>query len=136
MPTADSLRLSQVFYVSRSLAKPVEVEQILQGARRQNHQHGVTGALLFTGGHFAQLLEGPSQAIAITMAVISADRRHEGLKRLLDGEITQRRFDGWSMAFIKAPGADDLMEQLLAAPEVPAARAERVLGLMLGTPGA
>lgn len=114
----------------------MEVEWILEGARRQNHERGVTGSLLFTGGHFAQLLEGPASDLAEAMTVIAADRRHEAIKRLIEGDIARRRFDGWSMAFAAAPGADDLIEQLLAAPEVPAARAERVLALMLETPGA
>lgn len=134
MNTFDPPRLAQVFYVSRSRATPAQVENILQGARRQNLQRGVTGSLLFTGGHFAQVLEGTAPALAETMAVITADRRHEGLKRLIEGDLAQRRFEGWSMAFAEAPGADDLIEQLLTLPGVPTERAERLLGLMFKTP--
>ena len=133
MSTFDPPRLAQVFYISRSLATPAEVETILQGARRQNRQRGVTGSLLFTGGHFAQVLEGTTSALAETMAVITADRRHSSLKRLVEGDLAQRRFEGWSMAFTEAPGADDLVEQLLTLPEVPTERAERLLGLMFKT---
>ena len=125
--------LGQVFYISRSLATPMEVEQILEGARHQNRRRGVTGSLLFTGGHFAQLLEGPAPALAETMTIIGADRRHEAVRRLIEVKIVERRFEGWSMAFAAAPGADDLIEQLLATPEVPTARAERLLELMLKT---
>jgi hypothetical protein len=135
MHTLEPTPLRQVFYISRSLATPMEVEWILQGARRQNRERGVTGSLLFTGGHFAQLLEGTASALAGAMTVIMADRRHEAIRRLIEVDIVERRFDGWSMAFAAAPGADDLIEQLLATPEVPAARAERVLALMLEMPG-
>jgi Sensors of blue-light using FAD len=130
MHTSEPLSLSQVFYVSRSLATPTDVDRILRCAREQNSRRGVTGSLLFTGGHFAQVLEGTPQAVAETMAIITADRRHEAVKHLVEGELAQRRYDGWSMAFAEAPGADDLIEQLLASPEVRPERAQRVLQLM------
>lgn len=129
--TSYSTSLCQVFYISRSRAAPVEVERILSSARHHNLLRQVTGALLFTGGHFAQLLEGPPQALAETMAAIEVDPRHEAVTRLIEGDITKRRIEGWTMAFVEAPGADDLIHQLLAAPGIPAERAERVLRLML-----
>jgi hypothetical protein len=130
MSNLNPPRLRQVFYISRSLATPGEVDRILHGARRQNSLLGVTGSLLYTGGHFAQLVEGSATALAETMAIITADRRHDSVKRLIEGDITQRRFEGWDMAFAEAPGADDLIQDLLAKPEVPLARAERVLSKM------
>lgn len=133
MPTPDPLSLSQVFYVSRSLATPTDVTRILRCAREQNSRCGVTGSLLFTGGHFAQVLEGTPEAVAHTMDIIGADPRHEALMRLVEGDLTQRRFGAWSMAFAEAPGADDLIEQLLASPEVPPERAQRLLKLMFET---
>ena len=123
-------RLHQVFYISRSRSAPQEVEQILTVARHHNRLRQVTGALLFTGGHFAQLLEGPAQALADTMAAIGADPRHDRMLRLIEGAIPQRRFGTWSMAFTEAPGADDLVEQLLAGPLPAPERCERVLQLM------
>jgi hypothetical protein len=134
MSTNTTPRLRQVFYVSRSLAAPGEVEHILQSARRQNGRRGVTGSLLFTGGHFAQWLEGPADALSDTMATITADIRHDNMKRLIESDIAQRRFSGWDMAFAEAPGVDDLIQELLALSEVPRERAERVLGLMFKPP--
>jgi len=55
--------LCQLFYISRSLSTPQDVEAILVSSRRQNLRRGVTGILLFSGGHFAQLLEGSAQAL-------------------------------------------------------------------------
>ncbi len=136
MHRSDPTRLAQCFYVSRSLAGPGDVGRILEAAREQNSRHGVTGALLFTGGHFAQVLEGPAAAVAGTMRVIVADRRHEAVRRLIDGELAVRRFEAWSMAYAEAPGADDLIEQLLTPPDVSQARAERLLRLMFETAGA
>ncbi|MDN3919293.1 BLUF domain-containing protein [Roseateles violae] len=123
----------RVFYISRSLATPEQTEQILVGARLRNQRSGVSGALLFTGGHFAQLLEGSPQALATTMAVIEADPRHEALTRLIESDIEQRRFADWTMAYMESPGADELIEQLLASPAISTERAERILTLMLET---
>ncbi|HEY0817208.1 MAG TPA: BLUF domain-containing protein [Rhizobacter sp.] len=122
--------LRQTFYVSRSIATPTQVEDILARARAQNATRQVTGALLFTGGHFAQVLEGPAPALADTMSAIAADGRHEALKILLDEALPTRRFGAWSMAYAEAPGADDLIAELIATGDVPAERAERLLGLM------
>ena len=123
--------LCQLFYISRSLATPLAVEQILASSRHQNLRRGVTGALLFSGGHFAQLLEGPALALRETMASIDADPRHEAVTRLIEEPIARRRFNGWSMGFFDALGADDLIEQLLANPPIKAERAQRVMERML-----
>lgn len=128
-PSPSSLR--QVFYVSHSLADARVVESIVARARLHNRQRGITGALLFTGGHFAQWIEGPPRALAATMARIEADPRHDAVTRLLETEVHERRFDAWTMAFLPAPGADDLIEQILCAPAVPPVRAERLLRLMV-----
>ncbi len=134
MPILDQPAERQLFYVSRSLAAPEQVEQILASSREHNQRRGVTGVLLFTGGHFAQLLEGSAEALAAAMAAIEADPRHEAVTRLIDREISQRRFAGWTMAFVEAAGADDLIQQLLATPEISSERAERLLSLMFKSP--
>lgn len=122
--------LQQTFYVSRSVATPTEVESILARARALNATRQVTGSLLFTGGHFAQVLEGPAPALADTMSAITADGRHEALKILLDDALPARRFGAWSMAYAEAVGADDLIAELIAGGNVTGERAERLLGLM------
>lgn len=123
--------IRQFFYVSRSLAAPGDLKRILASARLHNEQRCVTGALLFTGGHFAQLLEGAEGALAQTIEIIQADTRHVDMKCVLDGATTTPRCTGWSMAFMETPGADELIEGLLAqrdaiAPE----RGQRLLRLM------
>ena len=123
--TAPPSDLCQLFYISRSLSTPQDVEQILSSARRRNPQRDVTGVLLLSGGHFAQLLEGPAAALHEAMAAIDADNRHTAVTRLIEENTAQRRFKDWSMAFCEAPGADDLIEQLLAGPPVTPERARR-----------
>ncbi len=125
MPT-----LFRVFYISRSLAAPTDITAILEASRGHNLANGITGSLVFTGGHFAQLLEGTPQSIGEVMANIDADPRHEQVKRLLEGAADRRRFENWAMAFVEAVGADDLLSQLLQTPEVSPQRAERMLELL------
>lgn len=124
--------LHQLFYVSRALAEPAQVQQILQLAQRNNARLGLSGALLYSGGHFAQWLEGPPQALAATVERIRRDRRHEAFSELWSGPAPARRFADWSMAFVGQPGADDLIAQLQAAPApLSAERVQRLLGLLL-----
>jgi len=136
MRTPAPSDLQQLFYISRSLARPDELDELLHLARQLNERRGVTGALLFTGGYFAQLLEGPATALAETMAAIRRDRRHEAIHELLATPIAQRRCGAWSMAFVSTPGADDLIQHLLTGPLVAPERAQRLLQLMLDAAGA
>ena len=123
--------MHRIFYLSRSLASPTDVEAIVADARRANARRGVTGALMYTGAHFAQVLEGEAPDVAATMAAIARDPRHDTLARLLDAPVAGRRFGAWRMAFVDAPGADDLLARLLADPAAAAARAEHLLDLLL-----
>lgn len=130
-PSTPPSDLCQLFYLSRSLCSPGEVNHILVSARRHNLRRGVTGLMLFSGGHFAQLLEGPPEALRETMAAIDADTRHTAVTRLVEGRTAQRRFKDWSMALFEAPGADDLIQQILAGPPIAPERAQRVMERML-----
>ena len=124
--------LRRVFYVSRSLATPHQIERILTAARRNNAAGGITGALLFCGGFFAQVLEGPSPTVARLVATIGVDRRHDRMTLLLDTPIAARRFPDWSLAYVGMAGVEDLMRHLVGA-EVEAGRAERLVGLLFVT---
>ncbi|MBL0730795.1 BLUF domain-containing protein [Piscinibacter sp. HJYY11] len=119
--------LHHIVYISRSLATPLEVEDILARARPANAGRGLTGSLVFTGGHFAQWLEGPAGAVADTLAAITADTRHEAVRTLREGKLPARRFAAWQMAFAEAPGTDDLLASLLASSDLPQERIERLL---------
>lgn len=132
--SAPETGLQQLFYVSRALAQPQEIEPLLQQARARNPQRGLSGALLYSGGHFAQWLEGPAEALDALLPRLHADVRHEALRELWRAPAAQRRFEHWSMAFVGSPGADDLIAQLLQEADpsaMSAARVERLLGLLL-----
>lgn len=75
------------------------IATILASARRNNARHGVTGALLFSDGCFAQVLEGAREDIEEVFETIQCDPRHSDVTILHLHEIEERSFGEWSMAF-------------------------------------
>ena len=92
-----------LLYFSKSLIppemKPEVMREVVLVAQSRNASLGITGALIATDAHFAQLLEGPPHAIDAVMASISQDPRHTEVQVIHDGPITRRRFPKWSMAY-------------------------------------
>ena len=78
------------------------VHQILKSSRRNNAKVGVTGALLFNSGCFAQVLEGPSSAVSETFERIQWDERHSDVLVLEYAPVAGRSFPDWSMSFVGA----------------------------------
>lgn len=86
-----------ILYASRALigTNPDAFSAIADKATVRNDAAGVTGALLFTGTHFAQLLEGPAAAIDTVFTRIMRDARHCDLRLLCRSSATYPRFDRW-----------------------------------------
>lgn len=92
----------QLLYVSR-LAPACTwevVKEIVAAARRNNPSFGVTGALLFDGERFCQLIEGDEPAVRRLMDNIARDPRHTDLRLLFTGRspsgpCTQRWVSGY-----------------------------------------
>lgn len=76
-----------------------EIERILHVARRNNLDQGITGALLYSDGCFAQVLEGPLSAVEAIFEKIELDARHRDVKILYFKPLDKRSFGEWSMAF-------------------------------------
>ena len=95
--------LRSLIYVSRSRMKADEatagVERIVAASSRHNPSIDVTGALVFTGSHFSQILEGSADALEILMAKIAVDVRHDSDDVLRNTEVAERSFSGWAMAY-------------------------------------
>ena len=77
-----------------------EVGHILAKSRRNNSALGVTGALMFSAGCFAQVLEGPRAALEQTFERIQRDTRHAAVVVLEYAPVEARAFPNWSMAFV------------------------------------
>ena len=95
----------RLVYTSRNLIPGTEdeqaavVAQILETSQRNNGKVGVTGALLFNSGTFAQVLEGPRTAVEATFERIQRDPRHSDVSVLQCEAVDDRGFPTWSMAF-------------------------------------
>ena len=76
------------------------IEEILDASRVNNAQVGVTGALMFNAGCFAQVLEGPQSAVEATFERIQQDERHGEVSLLAFGPVSDRAFETWSMGFV------------------------------------
>ena len=101
MPAAPLLRLT--YYSRNAIADacadvPREVERILAAARRNNARAGVTGALLRGETQFAQVLEGPPEAVERAFERIRRDWRHADLVVLGREAAAGRMFGGCPMA--------------------------------------
>ena len=94
-------------YISRSLLQPArtdaELKRIVEVARIRNEEHGMTGALLFTGVRFAQYIEGPSARMIEMQGLIGSDRRHTEVVTIEERVRTQRCFGDWSIVFVGSP---------------------------------
>jgi blue light- and temperature-responsive anti-repressor len=76
-----------------------ELQTILSSARRNNPALGLTGALLYNEGNFAQVLEGPLKSVERIFEMIQRDPRHSEVTVVHNDPATGRDFPEWSMAF-------------------------------------
>ena len=113
--------LYRLVYTSRNLLKgteaetKAEVEQILDASRRNNARAEITGALMFNGGAFAQVLEGPQYGVEATFERIQRDVRHGEVTVLECGPVAERSFENWSMAFVGQSARGRVLWSELAA---------------------
>jgi hypothetical protein len=127
-------------YRSRNIVEDIhldssgEMTKLLEVARSRNAKLGVTGALVFNEGLFAQILEGDEPAVQEIFKSIQNDRRHTQIEVLPTQEFDHRRFESWSMAFVgPTPSARDYYKQfsLLNGFEWTEASAGALVDLML-----
>ena len=90
-----------VIYVS--VADPAlgreDIHRLVDRARDNNRRDGLTGALIYNGQNFMQLLEGSVDKVEMCLSAIRADRRHNGMIELRRRLVAEREFAGWSMLY-------------------------------------
>lgn len=74
---------------------------ILESARRNNQELGITGLLLYRDGYFIQALEGDRAVVDPLFDKISQDERHNHVLMVFEDDITERSYGNWSMGFRK-----------------------------------
>jgi blue light- and temperature-responsive anti-repressor len=104
-----------------------EIQNILAVSRKSNPPAGLTGALLFNEGLFAQVLEGPVESVDGTFERIQRDPRHSDVTVLQYGPTDHRDFPAWSMAFAASSNKESALQFALpqsAPPQSAAAVAD------------
>lgn len=115
--------LYNLAYISESTLKgdperiQYQIEDILAAAQRNNPAMGITGALLYSGGYFCQVIEGPMEALEDLFETIQLDDRHKAVTVLHFEPTDERGFSEWAMALA---GIDDAMR-----PDVAGIRASK-----------
>jgi hypothetical protein len=102
------MALIHCIYASRALAAPnkIDVQTLLEHARRKNAELGITGMLLLIEDSFFQVLEGEAEAVEGVYGIIAQDARHDRVTQIIREPIAQRSFAGWSMGFAALQRAD------------------------------
>ena len=85
--------------ISVNLLSDEELLNILKISRENNTSLDVTGLLLYKGGNFMQVLEGPDEVVNSLYEKIKIDTRHKDVTVLSKEQIPARQFPGWEMAF-------------------------------------
>ena len=96
--------LFQILYVSQ-LARGVDfrvVKDIVRASRSHNPAREITGALLFDGERFCQLLEGRQGDVASLMRRIERDGRHGAVRTLHSGPATGRALRSWRSGYCES----------------------------------
>ncbi len=101
--------MHQILYTSKALNpfRDDELQALLEVARLNNSKKSITGMLLYCNSNFIQLLEGERDDLLALFEIISADKRHIEVKKIVESEIDKPQFPDWSMGY-KALSAQQL----------------------------
>ncbi|MBN8842440.1 MAG: BLUF domain-containing protein [Sphingomonadales bacterium] len=101
-----------VIYVSVAdpLIRDEDIAAMLTSARRNNARDDLTGALIYNGNNFMQLLEGEASRVDKCLNAIRNDTRHSGMTEVRRRTIETRDFADWFMLYY--PGFDGYDENL------------------------
>ncbi len=97
-----SAMLHHLIYISRAVDHfdDVQLLALLNKARIKNHQHQISGLLLYEDRTFVQYIEGPLAQLNQLKTAISHDIRHSiALYLLQEPNEEGRLFPDWSMGY-------------------------------------
>ena len=96
--SAKSIVYASVCQIPPAFAA-AQIADMVSKARDRNAALGVTGALIHSEKHFAQVLEGDAASLDNLMNSIRRDPRHKELVILESARVPARRFAGWSLGY-------------------------------------
>ncbi|MDF2918365.1 MAG: hypothetical protein K0S70_2582 [Microbacterium sp.] len=99
--TSTSEGLLSILYTSNARAPfdDDDLAALLAQSRASNAVRDLTGMLLYRGGRFVQVLEGPEPAVRDLLATIRQDSRHSDMRVLIEQPIAHREFREWTMGY-------------------------------------
>ena len=83
---------------------------ILRSSNLHNKAAEISGVLCQGNGLYMQVLEGDRSKVSNLFYRIVSDSRHHNIELLCMEEITQRRFDPWSMALVHLNPNDPMVK--------------------------
>lgn len=123
--------LYNLVYCSRAVpgVDDAAVERIIETARRNNPRDEITGLLVFGGGIFFQVLEGPRDAVRRLLGNLRSDARHADIVILNEADdVDERLFPTWDMELVEAGDISEVLRDALHTTQDPKnARALKVM---------
>lgn len=96
------MALFEIIYTSQATLDlpPEDLAALLEKARERNRALAITGIMVYRQRAFMQLLEGERSVVQALYEKIVNDPRHQQVRKIWDGPITERSFPSWGMAFV------------------------------------
>jgi len=93
------MMLIRLVYVSTAVEEftAESLRELVDHAVSKNNGLDVTGALLYSGGSFLQVLEGPEKTVLDLYQRIEQDSRHMWVECMQQSPIESRMFSDWAM---------------------------------------
>lgn len=111
------MQLHQIFYISRAtLTMSFDVHQIVAMSRVRNAPLHLTGALVYSGEFFAQVVEGRPEDLDTLMVSIRRDPRHSMLWEWPSRAATERWYPDWSMGYLQNDNLEAVVDHLSKSP--------------------
>ncbi|HVE51466.1 MAG TPA: BLUF domain-containing protein [Casimicrobiaceae bacterium] len=86
--------------LARPGLRPADTSNIIGTSRSNNARDGITGALIYSGESFLQLVEGADAALTALWGRLAGDDRHRQLASLFDRSVAQRSFGDWRAGYM------------------------------------
>lgn len=87
-----------VSYATREFSQN-ELELLWKKSANKNADLNISGMLLYLNQRFIQVLEGEKDQVKSLYSRIQKDKRHENVMTVIEGQVTKRNFENWSMGF-------------------------------------
>ncbi|WP_051638296.1 BLUF domain-containing protein [Maribacter sp. Hel_I_7] len=79
--------------------KEEHLDQIFEESRNRNLKKNLTGCVVYYKNNFVQILEGDKQGVLKLYNKIKLDHRHHTIQLLWEGNVKERYFPNWGMAY-------------------------------------